>query len=468
MLPKQSGASFTLSRQSLSVPFFYDRSDCFPGYVKLRCVDSFDQLVMHDMSSLDPLDSYQDGVKTPVPLSPKQMQRPANKDLLYDRFPTPIDDKNRKLDIKSKYTGNGEILEEEDDSDMDSPTTGEELLRQLSNRMEQNLRVGTPVTNNRLFGGSPRDERLGGPSKGQELVAGRRGIQAVRSPRLSPRDEGHPSGKKGKAPEIPNGDKRPSEAGSARVDPIYNLEEDNYGYVTKKPKALRDVINSNGGFRISSRNSLPAKCFKRMVVAKHEHDEDDPYPDTEVEMETKVYMSSRQFMANFINRFAELTRKIQKQSLAAGATLVDPRIMTREERLDHDSPLAKEALLDFIPSLEMGFWPDEGIEWYLRKRPKIKDKRTNTIYQWPPKEIVSHAQQIGCNLVPIGFLEPKKAKLQKEDILYGLEWQIQFTKAEQLIQRHLSHPKLRCFLFINLIFKTFLEESRALGDEHLR
>ena len=204
-----------------------------------------------------------------------------------------------------------------------------------------------------------------------------------------------------------------------------------------------------------------------MEVSASDQNEDDPYP-VDIETETRIYMSSRHFMGVFTARFEELARKIQKPALLGAARVLDPRVMTREDRLDRDSFYAKESLLDFIPTLEMGFWPDDGIEWYLRKRTKIKDKRTNTIYQWPPKEIVNHAQQIGCNLVPIGFFEPKKEKLKKEDMNFGLEWQIQFTKAEQLIQRHLNHPKIRCFLFINLIFKTFMEENRALSDEHVR
>ena len=58
---------------------------------------------------------------------------------------------------------------------------------------------------------------------------------------------------------------------------------------------------------------------------------------------------------------------------------------------------------------QVGFWPDEAIEWYLtRRRRKVRDKRTGVFYQWPPQEVVAQARQIGFNVIPMGFLEPKK------------------------------------------------------------
>ena len=59
--------------------------------------------------------------------------------------------------------------------------------------------------------------------------------------------------------------------------------------------------------------------------------------------------------------------------------------------------------------VQVGFWPDEAIEWYLtRRRRKVRDKRTGVFYQWPPQEVVAQARQIGFNVIPMGFLEPKK------------------------------------------------------------
>ena len=95
----------------------------------------------------------------------------------------------------------------------------------------------------------------------------------------------------------------------------------------------------------------------------------------------------------------------------------------------------------------------------------MRDKRTGTIYQWPSREIVSQAQQIGCNLVPVGFVEPKKGKLTAEEAREaGIQWRIHFTKLEGLIQRNLNHPKVRCFLFALLLWKAHLEESNSVNS----
>ena len=50
---------------------------------------------------------------------------------------------------------------------------------------------------------------------------------------------------------------------------------------------------------------------------------------------------------------------------------------------------------------------------------------------------------------------------------FGIEWQIQFVKAEQLIQKHLNHPKLRCLLFALLMNKVFVGEN-VIASEHIR
>ncbi len=91
------------------------------------------------------------------------------------------------------------------------------------------------------------------------------------------------------------------------------------------------------------------------------------------------------------------------------------------------------------------------------------------MYQWPPAEIVQQAQKIGFNLVPMGYIEPKKKAARSGPGYsdYSIEWQIHFTKAEELIQKHLNHPKIRCFLFALLLNKIFVGEN-IISSEHVR
>ena len=64
-----------------------------------------------------------------------------------------------------------------------------------------------------------------------------------------------------------------------------------------------------------------------------------------------------------------------------------------------------------------------------------------------------------------GGSKSKSAAAVKGD--FGIEWQIQFVKAEQLIQKHLNHPKLRCLLFALLMNKVFVGEN-VIASEHIR
>ena len=83
--------------------------------------------------------------------------------------------------------------------------------------------------------------------------------------------------------------------------------------------------------------------------------EDDPYPDdNEEEKENRVYMSSYHFNDSFVRRFYELTKKIEKQGLFAGASSKGFRISCHEERTADQGSWAKESALDFIPTIEVG------------------------------------------------------------------------------------------------------------------
>ena len=46
--------------------------------------------------------------------------------------------------------------------------------------------------------------------------------------------------------------------------------------------------------------------------------------------------------------------------------------------------------------------------------------------------------------------------------------QIQFPKAEYFLLRSLNHPKLRCYLFALLIFKSYLVQLNSITEEHIR
>ena len=64
-------------------------------------------------------------------------------------------------------------------------------------------------------------------------------------------------------------------------------------------------------------------------------------------------MSSYHFNDSFVKRFYELTKKIQKPGLFSGASSKGFRISCHEERTGDQGSWAKEASLDFIPTIEV-------------------------------------------------------------------------------------------------------------------
>jgi len=119
----------------------------------------------------------------------------------------------------------------------------------------------------------------------------------------------------------------------------------------------------------------------------------------------------------------------------------------------------------FIPSIELSFWPDEYFEFFLRKRPVMRHKRTNISYQWPSQSQISAVRQLGCNVVPIGFTHPRKSELNPDA---DIEWEVNFTKAEIHLTRNFHHPKIRVYMFALLIFKSYFEVFDGIKEVHLR
>ena len=148
-------------------------------------------------------------------------------------------------------------------------------------------------------------------------------------------------------------------------------EEEDYAYVRHKAIPLDQLEKASG------RGSLvPDSCFQWKEVAMVEDDEDDPYP-INAETEKRCYLSSKRLMYFFGNQFYELARAIGKGSLTSSAKLLGPKVLCREEV----EGTLKEAKWHFIPTIEVGHWPDDAFEFFLRKRTVMRDRRTGLSYQ---------------------------------------------------------------------------------------
>ncbi len=393
----------------------------------MKCVDDYDDLVPEGSDVRSPVGGispqrpgspvYRRDVAAGSPAPAPALAPSATKgrdNILYDRFPTPVAErlKMQKQQVMSISTGAITEDEDEEETDDDSlgPRRGEDLLREIEGRLQR-----TPTLGGRGGSLTRSSPPLGmGAGSGQRLQPQHANSDPVLTRQNSPQQGGGgPGNRRGNANErmpalAPGG----SSAGSAAAhassshlrpkEPVYHpMEDDGYGYAMSRPKNLQDAVAVGLGFRLPRRNALPPRCFKRVDVPVRGGDGDegeedydgedgrraalDPYPrylgrEEDGGTESRVYLSSRHFMQHFATQFYEVARRIGKGHLTSGARLLAPRVMCREEREGEDgSGVAKEAWLDFVPTVEVGFWPNEAIEWYLKTRPKVYKRRNPII-----------------------------------------------------------------------------------------
>ena len=63
---------------------------------------------------------------------------------------------------------------------------------------------------------------------------------------------------------------------------------------------------------------------------------------------------------NFSDTFYGMVLELHQSELYSGATSIAPRIRCRQERKTNDSSdFTKEDLIEFLPTVEVSFWPDE-------------------------------------------------------------------------------------------------------------
>eukprot|EP00095_Tigriopus_kingsejongensis_P004579 maker-scaffold462_size163801-snap-gene-0.53 protein:Tk04579 transcript:maker-scaffold462_size163801-snap-gene-0.53-mRNA-1 annotation:"hypothetical protein AaeL_AAEL009477" len=354
-----------------------------PGYFKLKFMDGMESLLPETTSTTpgNPLSTTDSPPPIPRLLTPLGEEEGAPA----ERVSTPIGEArkfsfNKAPVLKSE----GATIAEEDEDD--EFQTGEEFMRNLGMRLQVQSSPGykshvpfKPV--------SPRDGKImrQGDRMNEVMPRDLPMNRKVRPPK-APKKSG-----KIKAEEPPPEPRRPE--GPLVSETL--IEEDQYGYATSTPRDLMHYINSSEGQMFFRKNALPIKCFKKVKVQSEEDLEDTVVFGISplAKMEEFEFIDSKNVNRVFADRFPSLANQIGKERLLNGSMHKDEKILCREER-PLSSKFAKEDQFQFIPTTEIGFWPEEGLEFYLRESSKLKDKRTGMIYEWPPKEVTRQAQQI--------------------------------------------------------------------------
>nr|CAH7757067.1 unnamed protein product [Callosobruchus chinensis] len=93
-------------------------------------------------------------------------------------------------------------------------------------------------------------------------------------------------------------------------------------------------------------------------------------------------------------------------------------------------------------------------------------RNNQNLYKWPTEEMMKKIQRMPCVLIPKGYW--KKNTQHKHT---NLDWEISFPNIEKYLFSKMSHTQIRCYLFILLIHKAYIEPKtkyQGLLVEHIR
>lgn len=252
-----------------------------------------------------------------------------------------------------------------------------------------------------------------------------------------------------------------SNSGSRQTE--LSESESDYGYSTitesTTPKRIELSLRPNGHL---TSGVLPEESWTAIDIRvdnwSEDEDEEDNSPSKMIESqnlyETQYYLSSVGFMRNFVDIFITnlgsslgLTPDSINNALTQGASIY---VSTWKN--------SKKQSCEVFPAL-VAAWPNAANQFIIRERKIIQNPRTNFSYQWPTKQMVHRAIELGCFLVPVGF-RPKRG----QNIDQKIQWKIIFPAAERYLEKFLAHSHVRCYLFTLALHKSFMDnEASKIG-----
>lgn len=249
------------------------------------------------------------------------------------------------------------------------------------------------------------------------------------------------------------------------------VDEPFYEYASiqdlKTPKRIEIVKNPY------QRDTLPATCFTTRKVRKPNHELLDLQEELEQNSELTeddffdkvIYVDAKGFMNHFKNVLFpnSLGRSLGFDQHEIEFAKSIPGTIFCNFTDEEDNPIPCEV----IPSVAIEWPAEQTFEFLMREdRPTITDTNTGVRYKWPTDEMIKDIRALNCVLVPKGYWK-KKGKYPDAT----LEWEIAFPKAERYLEARMSHAQMRCFLFLILIHKHYIEpftQKQGLLVEHIR
>ncbi|XP_074041255.1 uncharacterized protein [Leptinotarsa decemlineata] len=220
------------------------------------------------------------------------------------------------------------------------------------------------------------------------------------------------------------------------------------------------------------RDTLPNTCFTTRKIRKadtdlletNENGENMVLKEEDL-VDTVTYIDAEGFMNHFKNVLFpnSVGRALGFDATEISLTDSIPGKVFCNLSDEEDNPLPCEV----IPCVKIPWPAEQAFEFKLREdRPTITDLRTGIRFKWPTDDMIKEITSMNCVAVPKGYWMKKG-----ENPDASIEWEIAFPKAERFLEARMSSEQMRCFLFLLVLHKTYIEpytKHNGLLVEHIR
>ncbi|KAL3847847.1 hypothetical protein ACJMK2_018738 [Sinanodonta woodiana] len=104
----------------------------------------------------------------------------------------------------------------------------------------------------------------------------------------------------------------------------------------------------------------------------------------------------------------------------------------------HNHHTLKELSMDVVHAFRCTEWPQEGKEFFLRRR----------LHGWPTPMQIENSRKYGCFVTPVGHPHSSECHL---------EWRLSFSIAERDLTRSFDDTTMKVYLLLKMLRKTYIE-----------
>lgn len=253
-------------------------------------------------------------------------------------------------------------------------------------------------------------------------------------------------------------------------------QEEEYMYTSiTSLTSTKPLDEARSGENNPDLNELPERCIIEKKIPKlkrddhNENNNEDDIKNKDVKAadlyDFKYYINSEEFFKHFADIFSKEYDKLGFSKQAKDSSLSQSSIIYINKEDKNENNKKSITLWEVYPAISTP-WPGIAAEWCLRERTKHPPREGEPPIQWPAEPLVRDIQTNKAAVLPVGYIQKRGAN---ED--FAKEWCIAFPYAERTLQTWFNHSQMRCYLFVLLLYKTFIEQPNpklGLSPHHIR